>query len=106
MAYLEYVASKEDAPSTIPVVNAFNEIAAGITASNVINLYAKADQNKILEIVTTARDAIDAATTDEAKADLAEKAITDLQAISPMVDNTDYNEALANNKSRSSKILR
>ena len=105
LAYLEYVASKEDAPSTIPVVNAFNEIAAGITASNVINLYAKADQNKILEIVTTARDAIDAATTDEAKADLAEKAITDLQAISPMVDNTDYNEALANNKAEAVKYF-
>ena len=105
LAYLKYVASKEDAPSPIPVVNAFNEIAAGITASNVINLYAKADQNKILEIVTTARDAIDAATTDEAKADLAEKAITDLQAISPMVDNTDYNEALANNKAEAVKYF-
>ena len=105
LAYLKYLDSKNKVASTIPAVNAFNEIALGITDAKVIGLYAKAEQNQILEIVTTARDAIDAAETDSAKADLAEKAIADLQSITQMVDSTDYNEALAENKAEATKYF-
>ena len=58
LAHLKYLASLAETPTTLPTVEAFYDIARGITNANVIKLYTKADQNKILEIVTAARDAI------------------------------------------------